>query len=285
MGGEARILTVVNQKGGVGKTTTAVNLAATLSLSERSILLVDLDPQANASSAYGCSNPAQHIYHALIGERPARELITPTELPFLHLLPSGTDLVGAEIELVFSENREYQLRAALEPLRGLYDVIVLDCPPSLGLLTLNALAAANGVLVPLQCEYYALEGLARLLDTIKLVKAKLNPGLELDGIILTMMDARNNLSRQVEREVREHFGERVLDSVIPRNVRLSEAPSYGKPIILYDVHSSGAAAYLRLGEEVLRRMALDHSPKRPPLVGPVAIKTDPNGSVPIDMGG
>jgi chromosome partitioning protein len=266
----ARILAVANQKGGVGKTTTAVNLAASLAASERPTLLVDLDPQANASSAFGVSNAPRQIYDALIGELPVKDVAVPTEMPFLRLVPSGQDLVGAEIELVALERREHRLAQALDPARDDYDFIVIDCPPSLGLLTLNALTAADAVVIPLQCEYYALEGLARLLETIELVRRELNPRLGIAGILLTMFDARNSLSHQVATEARRHFGETVYATPIPRNVRLSEAPSHGKPILLYDIHSKGAVSYLRLAQEVLARAGLAPPPgaaPKPPSIG------------------
>jgi chromosome partitioning protein len=262
----ARVLAVVNQKGGVGKTTTAVNLAASLAVTERPTLLVDLDPQANASSAFGIREPERQVYDALLGERALLEAVLPTELAHLHLVASGTDLVGAEIELVTQEGRERRLRQVLEPLRPLYEFVIVDCPPSLGLLTLNALAAADAVLIPLQCEYYALEGLARLVDTVERVRSALNPSLELEGIVLTMVDLRANLARQVADEVREHFGGRVFETTVPRNVRLSEAPSHGKPALLYDIHSRGAAAYLGLAEELLRRRPEAGPPRKPPLL-------------------
>ncbi|MCP4038036.1 MAG: ParA family protein [bacterium] len=250
-----RVIAVVNQKGGVGKTTTAVNLAACFGVSERRTLLIDLDPQGNASSAYGVSNPTRQVYDALIGRLAIKEAAVPTELNSLHLLPAGPDLVGAEIELAASSDRAHHLSAAVADARNDYELILIDCPPSLGILTLNALTAADSILIPLQCEYYALEGLARLLETRDLVRAQLNPKLELEGIVLTMVDMRNNLSRQVEAEVRTHFGDKVYRTRIPRNVRLSEAPSHGKPILLYDIHSRGAVAYLKLAEEILASIA------------------------------
>lgn len=246
-----RVIAVVNQKGGVGKTTTAVNLAACFGVSERATLLVDLDPQGNASSAFGVSNPPHQVYDCLIGRMAVKDAVIPTELNSLHLLAAGPDLVGAEIELVTAEDRAQHLAKALVDARNNYEFIIIDCPPSLGILTLNALTAADSVLIPLQCEYYALEGLARLMETRALVRDSLNPKLELEGIVLTMVDMRNNLSRQVEAEVRQHFGSKVYRTRIPRNIRLSEAPSHGKPILLYDIHSRGAVAYLKLAEEVL----------------------------------
>jgi chromosome partitioning protein len=256
MGNCARVIVIANQKGGVGKTTSAVNLAASFAVSERRTLLVDLDPQANASSGLGVTAAETQIYDALIGRCALKDVTQPTELEFLRVAPSGPDLVGAEIELVGADDREHRLARALEEARNEYDLILIDCPPSLGLLTLNALTAADSVLVPLQAEYYALEGLARLLDTIELVRQGLNPRLELEGVVLTMMDARNNLSRQVAEEVRSHLGDRVFTTEIPRNVKLSEAPSHGRPALLYDVRSKGSLAYLRVAEEILRRHAI-----------------------------
>jgi chromosome partitioning protein len=268
--GASRVLAVVNQKGGVGKTTTAVNLAASLAVSERAVLLVDLDPQGNATSAFGVRQPARQLYDALVGRSVMKDVVLPTELEFLHLVPAGPDLVGAEIELVGLPGRERRLELALADLREAYDLVLIDCPPSLGLLTVNALTAADAVLIPLQCEYYALEGLARLLDTVERIRVHLNPDLALEGIVFTMLDRRSNLSRQVMDEVRGHFGERVFETAIPRNVRLSEAPSHGKPVLLYDIRSPGATSHLRLAEELLRRLDWRRPPRRPPRLGPAS---------------
>jgi chromosome partitioning protein len=266
MSPRGQIISLANQKGGVGKTTTAVNLAASLAASERATLLIDLDPQGNASSGFGLVNPELQIYDALVGNASLQDVAHPTELEYLHVAPAGPDLVGAEIELVGLEDRERRLARALDSVVDRYDYILIDCPPSLGLLTLNALTAADAVLIPLQCEYYALEGLARLTQTVERVRAGLNPSLALEGIVFTMVDARANLAHQVMEEVRTHFGARVYETTVPRNVRLSEAPSHGKPVLLYDIRSRGAASYLALAAEFLKRRdpGVSGAPRRPP---------------------
>lgn len=248
-----RIVAVVNQKGGVGKTTTAVNLASGLALAERRTLLVDLDPQGNATTGLGIDKAGleRTIYHVILEGAAVTDVVRPSLLPFLHLIPSDIDLVGAEIELVSLEHREGRLKAALAAIIGDYDYVIIDCPPSLGLLTLNALAAADSALVPLQCEYYAMEGLAHIIKTISLVRERLNPHLKVEGVVLTMFDGRTSLAAQVRAEAQQHLGKQVMTTIIPRNIRLSEAPSHGKPIMLYDLRSAGSTAYLELAREVI----------------------------------
>lgn len=256
----AKIICVANQKGGVGKTTTAVNLSASIAVAERRVLLVDMDPQGNAGSGVGVDKELleSSIYDALIDDAPPATLVVPTELPYLQLLPATSDLAGAELELISVPDRERKLKRVLAELSHDYDYIFIDCPPSLSLLTVNAMTAADTVLIPLQCEFYAMEGLSQILKTINLIRHGLNLTLTIEGILLTMFDARNNLSRQVSEEIRTHFPKETLQTVIPRNVRLSEAPSHGKPIILYDVTSKGAVSYLELAREILGREVPNH---------------------------
>ena len=249
-----RIIAVANQKGGVGKTTTAINLSASLAALGKRVLLIDLDPQGNASSGLGVTETKAHtVYDVLIGETEAASAVTRTSMELLDLMPTAIELAGAEIELVAMDDRESLLKHALEGLREAYDFIFIDCPPSLSLLTLNALTAADSVMIPIQCEYYALEGLGQLMNTVRLMRKKLNPSLAIEGILLTMFDARTNLCAQVVHEVRTHFPNEVFETTIPRNVRLSEAPSYGLPIHLYDARCIGARAYADLAKEFIKR--------------------------------
>jgi chromosome partitioning protein len=255
----ARVICVANQKGGVGKTTTAVNLSASIAAAEKKVLLIDIDPQGNSTSGVGLNKEGSDgtIYQALLRGSGLKEMIQKTALAYLDVVISNTDLIGAEVELIQERDREKKLDHLIQEVEADYDYILIDCPPSLGLLTINSLTAAHTVIIPLQCEYYALEGLGQLLKTIRLIKQSLNPRLEIEGILLTMFDGRNNLSHQVADEVKKHFRDKVFTTIIPRNIRLSEAPSHGKPVLLYDIHSKGAESYLNLAREIMTNRKTD----------------------------
>jgi chromosome partitioning protein len=248
-----KIIAIANQKGGVGKTTTAINLCASLAVAEKATLLVDMDPQGNATSGMGVDKNSLEttVYEALFEPALVEEAIMETPMPFLHLLPANPELTGAEVELVAQVGREFKLKQALNLVRDRYEYIIVDCPPSLGLLTINVLTASDSMLIPVQCEYYALEGLSQLLGTVQLVQSSLNPQLQIEGVLLAMFDKRLNLASQVVDETVDYFGDKVYKTIIPRNVRLSESPSFGKPILLYDIQSKGAESYLQLAREVI----------------------------------
>ncbi len=253
-----KTIAIANQKGGVGKTTTAINLASSLAALEKQVLLIDIDPQANTSNGVGVDSRQLDytIYQVVIDGEPVNKSIVDTVMPNLKLIPSHIDLVGAEIELVNKQNRESILKNVIEQIKSDYDYLIIDCPPSLGLLTLNALTSADSIIIPVQCEYYALEGLGQLLNTISIVRHNLNPKLDIEGVLLTMYDSRLRLSKQVVDEIKSHFGEKAFDTIIKRNVRLSEAPSHGKPVILYDALSVGAKNYLELANEIIKRNSI-----------------------------
>ncbi|GAB4300764.1 MAG: AAA family ATPase [Ignavibacteriaceae bacterium] len=253
----AKIISIANQKGGVGKTTTAINVSSLLAAAEKKTLLIDIDPQANSSSGISVSNHSPSVYEVLIGNEKLEDVVIPTYMPHLDILPSNINLVGAEVEMVDMEQRERLLKNSVNSSKEKYDFIIIDCPPSLGLLTLNALTASDSVIIPVQCEYFALEGLGQLLNTINIVKKHFNPGLTIEGVLLTMFDTRLRLSHQVAEEVRKYFGDKVFETVIHRNVRISEAPSFGKPIILYDSISSGAKNYMAFTNELLKRNSIN----------------------------